>query len=240
MLPRSGADWQRAVRRCGLQNYTPGAERAFKLMTKGEKKKKTTTTMASFFALPSLLLFSNRRRAVSAEETETESGVIAVASCRKSIRLAPSQIKQMAVGSMAQASTWSLLYSRRSATKLRGQRRFQSLLFIFMIVPSSPFPPNFIYPSSEILRPKRPKKSSGPLYCRVQTSPFVLFRDGFETGFSAHAAAPHNRNFLRARSRQVSGAPPCVARCEISGPLFIPPTFFCHLKLLCFVAHLRQ
>ena len=112
-----------AVRRGCLQNYTPGAERAFKLMTKRGKKKKTT--MASFFALPSLLLFSNRRRAVSAEETETESKVallLLLASCRKSIRLAPSQIKQMAVGSQwPNRVPCSRLLSRRSATELRGQ-----------------------------------------------------------------------------------------------------------------------
>ena len=130
MLPRSAAsDWP-AVRRRGLQNYTPGAERAFKLMTKrGKKKKTTTTTMASFFALPSLLLFSNRRRAVSAEETETEdreSGAITVASCRKSIRLAPSQIKQMAVGSMAQPGSFLTDPPRRSARKLRGQDRVKA------------------------------------------------------------------------------------------------------------------
>ena len=138
MLPRSAAsDWP-AVRRRGLQNYTPGAERAFKLMTKREEKKKTT--MTSFFALPSLLLFSNRRRAVSAEETETESGVIAVASCRKSIRLAPSQIKQMAVGSMAQPGSFLTDPPRRSARKLRGQDRVKAPSSSLVLSLSTEFP----------------------------------------------------------------------------------------------------
>ena len=141
MLPRSAAsDWP-AVRRRGLQNYTPGAERAFKLMTKRGKKKKTT--MASFFALPSLLLFSNRRRAVSAEETETEdreSGAITVASCRKSIRLAPSQIKQMAVGSMAQPGSFLTDPPRRSARKLRGQDRVKAPSLFLVLSLSTEFP----------------------------------------------------------------------------------------------------
>ena len=50
----------------GRSNYTPGAEQAFKIMTKREEREKS----ASFFAPPSLLLFPDRRRAVSARRRQ--------------------------------------------------------------------------------------------------------------------------------------------------------------------------